>query len=176
MAWTFLQFIFISPSSAESIKIKFYRTDIIILMYHFENLYHKLYRNASNANITRKLGLFPSNCFEWLVLRVGSHRSVFANMAIFELRYLACKIVSVETLNASVSCLFSSTLRQNWRSHRKRQHVVYSRIKFEQNTLVLFAEVITASFDQQRYNTYNDALNTSYPERSSSPADSVKFS
>ena len=38
MACTFLQFIFISPSSAESIKIKFYRsTDIIILMYHFEN-------------------------------------------------------------------------------------------------------------------------------------------
>ena len=36
-----MQFIFISPSSAESIKIKFYRrTDIIILMYHFENLYH----------------------------------------------------------------------------------------------------------------------------------------
>ena len=175
MACIFLQFIFMSRSSAECIKLEFCgSTDIIILTYHFENLYHKLYRNASNANITRKL--LPSNCFEWLVLRVGSHRSVFANMAIFELRYLACKIVSVETLNASVSCLFSSTLRQNWRSHRKRQHEVYSRIKFEQNTLVLFAEVITASFDQQRYNTYNDALNTSYPERSLSPADSVKFS
>ena len=46
MACTFLQFIFISPSSAESIKIKFYRcTDIIILMYHFENLYHIIYRS-----------------------------------------------------------------------------------------------------------------------------------
>ena len=41
MACSFLQFIFISPSSAESIKIKFYRsTDIIIFMHHFENLYH----------------------------------------------------------------------------------------------------------------------------------------
>jgi len=53
MACTFLQFIFISPSSTESIKIKFYRsTGIIILMYHFENLYH-ITRQSRSISPTR---------------------------------------------------------------------------------------------------------------------------
>ena len=41
MACTFQQFIFISLSSGESIEIQYYRsTNIIIIRYHFENLYH----------------------------------------------------------------------------------------------------------------------------------------
>ena len=50
MACIFLQFIFMSRSSAECIKLEFCgSTDIIILTYHFENCYYNNNNNHDNV-------------------------------------------------------------------------------------------------------------------------------
>jgi len=44
----FLQFIFITSSSAENIEIEFYcRINVILLMYHFEDFYHRPYHHVN---------------------------------------------------------------------------------------------------------------------------------